>query len=67
MTAEQAIRTRAQRIRSVQRTTREERARLQAELREAQEAGATVAQMVEWTGYSRRTIFYLLKTPASSA
>jgi hypothetical protein len=34
---------------------------LREKLREAHEAGATAAQLVEWTGYSRRTIFYMLK------
>lgn len=32
-----------------------------AEVRSAREAGASIAQLMEWTGYSRRTVFYLLK------
>jgi hypothetical protein len=30
-------------------------------LREARKAGATIQQLMDWTGYSRRTIFYMLK------
>jgi hypothetical protein len=55
---EQSIRERASRIRHAD----EERAKLRAELREAQAAGATVAQLMEWTGYSRRAVFYMLKS-----
>lgn len=40
---------------------RSQRDLLKQELREAHNAGATVAQLMEWTGYSRRTIFYMLK------
>jgi hypothetical protein len=32
-----------------------------AEVRQARDAGATIAELQEWTGYSRRTIFYMLK------
>lgn len=39
----------------------EARAKLPAQLKNAQKAGASVAQLQDWTGYSRRTIFYLLK------
>jgi len=34
---------------------------LRETLRDAQHEGASVAQLMDWTGYSRRTIFYLLK------
>jgi hypothetical protein len=54
---EQSIRERASRIRQAD----EERAKIAKELREAHKQGATAAQLVEWTGYSRRTIFYMLK------
>jgi hypothetical protein len=54
---EQSIRERASRIRHAD----EERAQLRTELRQAQDAGATIAELQEWTGYSRRTIFYMLK------
>jgi hypothetical protein len=54
---EQAIRECASRIRSAD----EERTRLRGELREARKNGATIAELQEWTGYSRRTVFYLLK------
>jgi hypothetical protein len=37
------------------------RARLERELLEAQQAGATVAQLQEWAGLSRRRVFDLLK------
>jgi predicted mannosyl-3-phosphoglycerate phosphatase (HAD superfamily) len=55
--SEQSIRERASRIRSMD----EERAKLAKELRKAHKQGATAAELVEWTGYSRRTIFYMLK------
>jgi hypothetical protein len=34
---------------------------LKVQLREAHKAGATVQVLQDWTGYSRRTIFYMLK------
>jgi hypothetical protein len=37
------------------------KAELPRYLREAQKAGATAKDLIEWTGYSRRTIFYMLK------
>lgn len=37
------------------------RTTLRGELRQAQKDGATIAELQEWTGYSRRMIFYLLK------
>jgi hypothetical protein len=40
---------------------RSQRGLLAQELREAQKAGATIQQLMEWTGYSRRMIFYMLK------
>lgn len=54
---EATIRARAERIRSLE----AERATLAAELQQAQQAGATTAQLVDWTGMSRRTVFYMLK------
>jgi hypothetical protein len=33
-----------------------------ASIKEARDAGATIQQLMDWTGYSRRTIFYLLKS-----
>jgi hypothetical protein len=39
---------------------------LRLEVRQAQKDGATIAELQEWTGYSRRTIFYLL-TPSKPA
>lgn len=43
----------------------QEAAELKAEMpryfREALAQGATTAQLVEWTGLSRRTVFYMLK------
>lgn len=54
---ETAIRERADRVRSLE----AERLELRAEIRQAKQAGATVQQLMEWTGYSRRTIFYYLK------
>jgi hypothetical protein len=57
MTAEATIRERAAHIHQAE----QDRAALPADLKKAQKAGATVAQLMEWTGYSRRTIFYLLK------
>lgn len=37
------------------------KAELPRYLRQAQKAGATIAELQEWTGYSRRQVFYLLK------
>jgi hypothetical protein len=36
-------------------------AAFRAELRAARKNGATIAELQEWTGYSRRMVFYLLK------
>lgn len=36
------------------------RSGLARELHQAQQAGATIAQLMEWTGYSRRQVFNLL-------
>ena len=55
--SETTIRERAHKVRSLE----AEKLELRAEVREAHKAGATVAQLMEWTGYSRRTIFYMLK------
>lgn len=54
---ETSVRDRADRVRSLE----AERLELRAEIRQAKKAGATVKQLMEWTGYSRRTIFYMLK------
>lgn len=60
MTAETTIRKRAARLRELE----AERARLVEDLQAAQAAGVPAAQLVEWTGLSRRTVFYMLKRAA---
>lgn len=40
---------------------RSQRAQLAQELKQARKAGATIQQLIEWTGYSRRTIYYMLE------
>lgn len=60
MTVEQTIRKRAARLRDLE----AERAKLAEDLRAAQASGVPVPQLVEWTGLSRRTVFYMLKRTA---
>lgn len=60
MTIEATIRARAERIRALE----AERATLAMELQQAQKDGASTVQLVEWTGMSRRTVFYMLKRAA---
>ena len=52
-----AIVKRAQRIREVE----AEKLELAQEIREAHKAGATIRQLQDWTGYSRRSIYYMLE------
>jgi hypothetical protein len=54
---ETAIREQAQTVRLLE----AQRLELHAQVREAKKAGATIHQLMEWTGYSRRMIFYMLK------
>ena len=55
--SESAIRERAQRVRSLE----AERLELAEQIRQAHKAGVSVSELVSWTGYSRRMIFYMLK------
>jgi hypothetical protein len=55
--SETAIREQAQTVRLLE----AQRLELHAQVREAKKAGATIQQLMEWTGYSRRMIFYMLK------
>lgn len=57
---EATIRKRAARLRDLE----AERAKLAEDLRAAQASGVSVPQLVEWTGLSRRTVFYMLKRAA---
>lgn len=55
--SERSIRERAARVRSLQ----TERDQLHDEIRQARADGAKVRDLMEWTGYSRRRIFQLIK------
>jgi hypothetical protein len=57
VSAETKIRERAARIHQAE----QDRAALPKDLQAAQKAGASIADLMEWTQYSRSTIFYLLK------
>jgi hypothetical protein len=43
----------------------EARQQMKISLAAAQESGATIAQLMEWTGYSRRQVFNLLEAARS--
>lgn len=53
---ESTIRERAKQVRSLE----AQRLGLIEEIREAHKAGATIRQLQDWTGYSRRSIYYML-------
>ena len=42
------------------RTLEAKRLELREAIKSAKQAGATVQQLMDWTGYSRRMIFYML-------
>jgi hypothetical protein len=60
MTAE-SVTSAARAVQTAEAALTAARETLRGELRQAYKSGATIAELQEWTGYSRRTVFYLLK------
>lgn len=58
---ERTIKHQTRKLHETEQEVAARRKRLADELREARKAGATVQELQKWTGWSRRTIFYMLK------
>lgn len=56
-----SVRTARLTVGELERQLLDARSRLALELQTAQQEGATIAQLMEWSGYSRRSVFNLLK------